>query len=308
MKDFSIIIPTFERQEIFNKTLAAAHKAIENIDAEIIVVNDSKKSKLKITIDSNKIKVLNNPGKGVASARNFGASQAVSGHLIFLDDDILITKTAVEQAKKHIQEDKNNCYLFNWFYPPQLIDKLSKSKFGRYLEKYQFTSLKGWIGPTWKESTDVFELSSGASYFLPITADNFRRVGGYNESFPHAGAEDYEFSQRALKMGIKFYLDKTVTVFHNEEDRLNMNNWLDRKRRNGETIRVAYELGYKELEFSYSPLKKIAYRILGNLKPLLIFTFHVIPNTRTLDPVSFRIIHLLLGTHLYEGYYKSELK
>lgn len=310
MKDFSIIIPTYERQKIFEKALNAAHSAIEGVDAEIIIVNDSKKKAVKLPITSDKIVLLNNPGQGVASARNFGAAHAKSNFFIFLDDDIIISESAIQQIRKDLNLYKNNCYLFNWLYPPELVEKLEQTKFGRYLTKYQFTTLQGWVGAAWKEDEEVFELPNGASYCLPITKENFYRIGGYNESFPHAGAEDYEFSQRAMQTGIKFYLNKKITVYHNEEDRLDMQNWMARKRRNGETIRLAYELGYNELRFRYSPLKKTAYLILSRLKPILYLGFDIVPNHKMFDLISFRFIHLLLGTHLFEGYnrYKPNSK
>lgn len=305
MKNFSIIIPTYERKEVFEKTIVAAHEAIEGINAEIIVVNDSKIQEIHLPFNSPKIISLKNPGKGVASARNFGAARAQSDILIFLDDDILISKQAIKKLEEHLLNDKKNCYLLNWSYPPELVKKLKKSKFGRYLEKYNFVTLKGWLGDQWQEAEEIFELQGGASYCLPITKSNFNKIGGYNESFPHAGAEDYEFSERAKKAGTKFYLDKSVEVYHNEEDRLILSNWLARKKRNGETIRLASEIGYKELRFYYSPLKKNAYYILSKIKPIIHVTYNSIPNLRIFDIISFKCINLLLGIYLFEGYHKK---
>ncbi|MGZ3900046.1 MAG: glycosyltransferase, partial [Bacteroidia bacterium] len=42
--ELSIIIPTKDRGDVFYKTLDAAYNAIKEINAEIIIVNDSKTS------------------------------------------------------------------------------------------------------------------------------------------------------------------------------------------------------------------------------------------------------------------------
>jgi glycosyltransferase involved in cell wall biosynthesis len=43
--EFSVIIPTKDRLGILGETLQAVSRAMEDIDAEIIVVNDSKTTK-----------------------------------------------------------------------------------------------------------------------------------------------------------------------------------------------------------------------------------------------------------------------
>ena len=82
----SIIIPTKDRETIFEKTLYSALKAVEGYDIEIIVVNDSKEHKVLLKDKYPNVIVVDNPKEGVASARNLGARIAKSDLLLFFDD------------------------------------------------------------------------------------------------------------------------------------------------------------------------------------------------------------------------------
>jgi GT2 family glycosyltransferase len=300
--EVSIIIPTKDRGEVFNETLHSALEALGNLDGEIIVVNDSKSS-IPVIPDVVNVKLVHNPKSGVASARNLGASLAQAELLIFIDDDFLVSSFSIQKAIEYAWQHPKEIHLFNWVYPPALECRLSKTQFGRYLSTYGFTTLEGWLGNDWRED-EVFELKDGASYFLPIMKSVFNAVGGYNDSFPHAGAEDYEFVQRAKKKGIKFYLNKSLTLYHNERDRLDIKSWLLRKKRNGETIKKAVSLSHTELTFHYSLSKKIALEFFLKIRPLIFLFLKAIPNSPMFDAIYFRLTHLLFSVYFFEGYEK----
>lgn len=301
MKDFSIIIPTFERQTIFKETLDATIEAIKGFNGEIIVVNDSKKETIYLE-NSNVVTLTDNPKSGVASARNHGAGLANSDNLIFLDDDMILSEHSIVKIMEYFSLNEKNFYLFEWVYPPKLSNQLAKNKFGRYMVKHNLVSLKGWLGNEWDDQKDVFEIRMGASYCLCIKKGNFESIGGYNEDFPHAGAEDFEFFSRAKKLGFRIFIDKTIKIFQNEADRINLKNWLARKKRNGETIKIAVGLGYTDLAFNYNILKRIFYSISKHFKWLFFLLFEITPNKKNFDFLSFIFVDILLGTSLFEGY------
>ncbi len=95
--DISIIIPTYERNDIFNKSLESIYKATSHLNAEIIVVNDSKKSSPFIPESFSNVILYNNPNKGCTSARNFGANKASSPYLLFIDDDFIVHKDSIDK-------------------------------------------------------------------------------------------------------------------------------------------------------------------------------------------------------------------
>ncbi|MBS1558112.1 MAG: glycosyltransferase [Bacteroidetes bacterium] len=303
----SIVIPTKDRGKIFDEGLRSIVKATHGIDAEIIVINDSRQSTPTIPSEFTNVRLIQNPKSGVASARNFGASISQAEYLLFIDDDFLIPPQAISLALEIAEQNPQKIHLFNWVYPPEAEHKLSQFQFGRYLVAFGFTSVQGWLGDDWREE-EVFELRDGASYFLPIKKSIFNEIGGYNEKFPHAGAEDFDFVQRAKENGIRFYLDKRCLLYHNELDRINLKNWLNRKKRAGETIKMAVHLGHERLTIKYSLKKRLTFKTLSGTKFVLFGLLKLLPNVRGFDWVYFKITNILLAVSLFEGYHKETNK
>jgi len=301
----SIIIPTKDRGKVFDQALQSVLAAIDGLDAEVIVINDSKSSRPIIPPKFHNVKLMDNPKSGVASARNFGASLSQAELMLFMDDDFVIPPHSITRVIKIAERDSKKIHLFSWIYPPTLQQRLTGLQFGRYLIQHGFTSVQGWLGDEWRDE-EVFELKDGASYFLPIRKSVFAAIGGYNEDFPHAGAEDYDFVQRAKETGIRFYLDKSCVLYHNEEDRIDLKNWLQRKKRNGETIKLAFQLGHQTMSINYSPYKRFILKMLSHIKFLFFVFLNVIPNISFFDRIYFGFTNTLLAIYIYEGYTEND--
>ncbi len=306
----SIILPTFERGEIFSETLENAYQSISGLDAEIIVVNDSKKNPVTIAYKyKSVVKVFDNPKSGVASARNFGARQASADLLLFLDDDILISKKNITDTLSFFSEHpgENSCLNLNWEYPNRVKEKLRNSSFGRYLVHNGFTMLegKGWLNYTFADRDKFQVISNAASFYLGIPKTILEKTGGYSETFSHAGFEDYDFAARLKKHGVTCYFLPSGYVFHNEVDRVEFKQWMTRKVRGGITLRQAVEAGYKDLELKHNFIKRMLYFLLVKGKPCLFLMEKMIPNSIYFDRAYFRLMNLLLGVSIYEGYSKK---
>jgi glycosyltransferase involved in cell wall biosynthesis len=305
--ELSIIVPSKDRKSILLHSLEKAYQAIEGVAAEIIVINDSKTEDVEIpSYWKDKISVFNNPKSGVASARNLGAAKASSGLLLFMDDDMWLFKENVQAVfSLHHQLGASSCLNLNWIYPPSLSKQMERSQFGRYLKHFGFDSLEGWRrGASWN-GQEVFPVEGITSQNLSINKSDFNKAGGYNEGFPHAGFEDYDFSRRLLGVGIQPYIYPLSMMYHNEEDRMDVEAWLARKKRGGETRRVAVEMGYQDLKIHYGFVKSSLYKILVPLQPTLFSLLSMIPNVKSLDGVYFRLLNTMLGTTSFEGYHKK---
>lgn len=305
--DFSIIIPTKNRNSILQKTLNFALDATRHHHVEFLIINDGDNDIQLPEHILSKVKILKNPKSGVASARNVGAKTAASEHLIFMDDDMWMQPGNMEALEilvdKHLHQ--KICINLNWVYPPELSAQIRQIQFGRYLEHYGFTSLKGWCrGLPWNDN-DLFEVNGITSQFLYMHKNVWQSVNGYNENFPHAGFEDHDFAHRLKQDGTTFYIYPKSYLYHNEADRVEPKNWLARKMRGGETRKYAVHFGYKDLELHYHLPKYIIYTICVFLKPVLFFILKLIPNFKFLDKLYFSIINLLLGAHSFEGYLKK---
>ena len=300
----SIIIPTKDRGDVFRKTFEAACMSIEGIQAEIIVINDSKTSSLNI-IDSDIVKVINNPKSGVASARNLGAKNSKYDCLLFLDDDIIINKENLVTALNFISLNKNCVLNLNWTYPPELMERIKSSSFGRFLFVYGFTSLRGWHRDLYWDDENIFNSELAASYFLMIKKADFDKISGYNEAFPHAGAEDFDFAKRILKHNIQSVINPKSTVYHNEADRIDLEKWLDRKRRSAETRNVAVKLGYEEMNLVTTKSKKAIVLFMYNFRKIILGLLKLIPNNKYFDFIYFRLVNNLMAMYLYKGFFNS---
>ena len=301
----SIIIPTKDRPEVFKRTITSALAAVQGIEAEILVINDSKTGEPSLPANNGSIRLINNPKSGVAAARNLGVSQAKGNYLLFVDDDIVFEARHLLYTIDFLRSHEQAAINLNWVYPPDLLEACQKTAFGRFMVANHLVSLQGWRrGDVWKE--ERFEVESGASCFLGISRANFDRCQGYNEAFPHSGFEDFEFNSRMRKNGIKIYIEPKETVYHNEADKLDLEVWLKRNYHGAITTRIGFEMGFTQFENKTGKVKQLIYRLLMPFEPLLRFKLKVIPNHPIFDFSAFRIIHLLLGLALYKGYFRGK--
>ncbi len=298
----SIIIPTCDRGAVFDQTLRAAAAAVKGMNAEIIVVNDSKTSTPKIAEALPAARLFQNPGRGVAAARNYGARHASGDLLLFVDDDILITQESLRHVIDVHRENSGIALNPDWTYPPELMHTLSHTSFGRFLQAYKMTTFRGWYADkTWKDNA-LFESLSVASFHLSMARSDFEKSGGYDEQFPFAGFEDYDFPLRLKNTGIQFRIDTRICVFHNELDRTELSGWLNGNERRAFTRAVAVHRGYQHLALHYSQTKQFALRLALVLYPVLFWLFSQIPNRQSFDGMAFKWIGYLQAAKIFRGY------
>jgi len=302
MTPVSIIIPTYNRLNILIRTINSVIESLYNSHYEIIIINDYKNHNLSELLPQNiiqneKVFVYNNPKSGVAAARNFGATKAVYDYLLFLDDDIIVNKNAIENIQKFYFTSKKKLFFPYWKYPEDLIKNLDQSNFGKFMIKYKLYEMEGWLSSIHLKD-DKTEIPFGASYFLFIAKkDFFGNDGGYNEAFPYAGAEDYDFFFRLKRKGFSFYLCIETLVYHNESDRIDIRNWLERKKRDSITKNIAVSLGYYQLKENHKSIIKFIYFFAKYFKGTLVKLSEILPFNFFTE----KLIHLLTAIYIYEG-------
>ncbi|MBT8195988.1 MAG: glycosyltransferase family 2 protein [Bacteroidia bacterium] len=298
----SIVIPTKDRLEIFTESLERAVNAIESVNAEIIVVNDSYVplgSKFEF---NNKVRIYNNNGKGVATARNFGANKAVGELILFLDNDMWLSKENVETYLRLTKELGDVIINLNWVYPKYLHEKIKSTAIGRYLDSKDLTSMKGWNkGNNWNDD-ELFESSAVASANLLISRKNFNALNGYDETFPFAGWEDFDFSIRVKNSGIRTYIYPKSMMYHNENNKFELNGWLRKNYQSAITQKHAVGIGYTELKQKSSIVKQLIYLIMIPFGPLLLLLAKILSHYKSLDFMYQKLVDALTGLIIYKGY------
>jgi glycosyltransferase involved in cell wall biosynthesis len=307
MPIISFIIPTKDRDAILFQSLERLLSSVESETVEVLVINDNHDRQLVLPKHFDIVKVVQNQGKGVASARNFGASIARSPLLWFLDDDIWLSKEVFRQGLKLQTTNPGSVFNFNWTYPDVLRERISNEPFGRFLEAIEFTTMKGWCrGMKWEDNT-LMETQWLAGATLLIPADRYREVNGYDPSFPLAGFEDYDFSVRVRKRGIPCFIDARVMTYHNEENKTSLRGFLKRTFQNAITRRHAVSIGYEDQRLDYSFFKHIAYKLLTIVEPILLLAMENWPAIKGIDKLYFRLCHVLIGLNMYKGYYFNDV-
>jgi GT2 family glycosyltransferase len=297
---YSVIIPSKDRQDILAFTLDRLSYVNNLRDLQVIIINDSE---LQIDLDDQYsfIEIYKNEGHGVAAARNHGVGKAVNDWLVFMDDDIWVQPDTFEKLLP-FSTNEVHCLNINWIYPDELIQQRKRLPFLRYLHKYGFDSLKGWNSDIEWDDTNVFEVNGITSQFLLVHKKTFQEVGGYRTDFPFAGFEDYDMSKRLKLLGSKIYMDPGNLIFHNESDRIDVEQWLERKKRGAVSRKVAVNLGYKELELQYNIYKTLIYKAIYFFRKNVLFILKRWPNIRKLDKLYFTFVNVMLGTYSCIGY------
>lgn len=296
----SIIIPTYNRFEILQETLDRLNQLKTTVIYEVIVVNDG----ATFTINSNHPlhTVYKNPGKGAASARNYGASKANYEILFFIDDDMWVSEENLEAIAELSNTGilKDSVIVLNWKYPDVLLRELNTSKVGRYLMASNYHTLEGRCHTTFPKDSTFVKREIVGSGSLVITKELFELAGKYNPEFSFQG-EDLDFSIRLKKINASILIYTKTFCLHNQKDRLNIEEFLDRAQRG-----FYSQFADKRFVPSLPIYKKVYYSLLVPFDGVFKWILHQIPNNTLFDFISFKIIGILSSVTFYTSYKKRK--
>jgi glycosyltransferase involved in cell wall biosynthesis len=306
----SIIIATRNRVDILLQTLQKAVEAIADKPIEIIVVNDGELDILLPVGIADKIILYKNPSTGVSAARNFGVLKSKGETLFFVDDDMWINKEAINWINAFVIENKNNeaVYNINWEYPPYLNEKLQKSKIGRFILKTNYHKFWGRMGNlTLAPTTGLFKYCRIGSCSLVISKNIFQKIGGYDESIKFAG-EDENLENKIKKILVEIFVVFDVTLFHNHQDRLEINGFLHRINTGYESEFKANKLGAASQlsSLKYSASQKLVFKFFLATEKIWILFHKILPNTNFLQPIQNKLIGGLGGLQKFKHWQNSQ--
>ncbi len=265
---FSIIVPTFNRNDLLLICLNTILESKKHIYAEIeiIVSSDSFEDTLFLnnSFFDNEVLFVNGPGKGPAANRNNGAKYAKGDWLIFLDDDVMVDSLLLHTYLTAISANSNVEAFEGAIHPDDL--KLLKLDMAECP-----VNTNG--GCFWSAN-------------ICIKKNLFFKVGGFDEQFAIAAQEDQDIYEK-LKVYTRVPFLKKAFVTHPvrivslktkiQSAKQSIRNWLKFQQKTKPLVSCFY-IGYKSqiLAFLDNIKKAKTKSSLYNMYIIIIFPFIVL--------------------------------
>jgi GT2 family glycosyltransferase len=222
----SVIVPTLNRARLLARLLPSFATQEADEPYEVIVVdNGSRDATRQVVCDAGRrwphVRLVEEPRRGAAQARNAGARAARSPLLIFIDDDMLPAPGVVaEHLRLHAEAD-DLCLLGN------VTSASSRHPFERMMA-YVYDGPRTTLARREPTAEDCW------SGHMSLRRELFFRLGGFDETFAEMGAEDLDLGVRMIAAGVRLRFAAAAVTRHHFTARFGPS--LRRSYRNG----VAY--------------------------------------------------------------------
>ena len=204
----SVVIPALNEGSNLKDTVASVHAHSGDVEPEIIVVDDGSTDGAPQRIaaryaNDETVRVIPGPQKGIAWARNAGASAANGRAIVFLD---------------------GHCYVPEGWLAP-LIAPLANDAVG--MSGPAFTSIREpnvaacgmtWTGEDLNTAWLPYETRGPVPFHgggcQAVKADVFEAVGGFDRGMTRWGSEDIELCVRMWLLGYEIHAAPDSLVYH----------------------------------------------------------------------------------------------
>jgi len=205
--DYSIVVPTFRRHDSLARCLEAIQALRFPRDRfEVVVVDDGSPSPPSDLVDSLdgslQARLVTTRHAGPATARNTGARLARGRYLVFTDDDCMPHEDWLSSIDRWTSA-KSGPVAIGGHTVNVLTDNVYAAASQGIID-YLYEYFGG------NSATRRFFTSNN----LVVPREEFLSLGGFNETFALAAAEDRDFCERWLEAGRRLQYADDVTVRH----------------------------------------------------------------------------------------------
>ena len=141
--------------------------------------------------------------RGPAAARNAGAIGAHGQYLAFTDDDCMVDAGWLSHLHARLLEESPTAMVGG-----RTINALQRNAFSTASQEL-ISHLYDWYG----SSSNSFVASNNVA----VSAEVFRRIGGFDEAFPRAAGEDRELCDRWRHHGYAIVIASEPVVYHSHD-------------------------------------------------------------------------------------------
>jgi GT2 family glycosyltransferase len=218
MIDLSIIIVSWNTQDLLHSCLSSIFKHQPRFPLQVIVVDNASNdgSREMMQKEFPVVRLLENPkNMGFAAANNQGAKTASAPLLLFLNSDTQVHSEtlagAVSFMNQHPEAGIMGCRTLNpdgslqataFAFPSKLRIFAYVSGLNRFFKLSRFTDHSTICTPDYVQGS-----------FLIIRKDVFGKCGGFDESF-FLYAEEIDLCLRAKALGLTIYYYPDISITH----------------------------------------------------------------------------------------------
>jgi glycosyltransferase involved in cell wall biosynthesis len=199
----SLVIPTYNRADLIGPTLDSALNQSQAF-FEVIVVDDGSSDYTQTVLENyaGRIQNIRTSNRGVQAARNTGVAAARSKYVALCDSDDILEADFVASILPWLNAHPQYDILYSNF--------VTFDEHTTYPDKFSLAPEGFFDGATVDEEflSNVPELYVRTVTFQPLFSTGitfqksfFEKLGGYNPAFNKIGAEDWEFTLRAIGDG-----------------------------------------------------------------------------------------------------------
>ena len=225
--DLSVIIVNYNVKYFLEQCLASVQKAINGIEAEVLVVDnasqDGSMDYLQPKFPSVRF-IANTRNTGFAKACNQAFAASSGKYILFLNPDTLVPENCFTQCIRFFQQtpdcgalgvrmvDGSGSFLkeSKRGFPTPLVSFYKLSGLSRLFPRSKVFA-RYHLGHLSNKQTHEVDVLAGA--FMIIRNDVLQKTGAFDESFFMYG-EDIDLSYRIQKTGFKNYYFADVTILH----------------------------------------------------------------------------------------------
>ena len=208
----SLVIPTYNRGELIEHTVAAALDQVHPF-ADIIIVDDGSTDDTVARLEpfGSSIKLIRARKGGVQKARNMGVEACRTPYVALCDSDDLLSP-AFSQSVAQVLGERADIDIWYCNFEPFSGETRQPHKLASAPADFLEGAVHGSDYCT--DIPDLFERVLRYQPFFPtgsvIRKSFYQAIGGYDPHFQGVGGEDFEFLLRAIAYGKLGYMTEPL--------------------------------------------------------------------------------------------------